>query len=88
MGFSNPGTEIAPVLFTLNIEDETLLKLFEIPSETTEVLWSPDGGGALLITSSNEIYFASMSGDGLYSLGHILSKDAHHFNWLPPAPRS
>jgi WD40 repeat protein len=83
-----PETDIPPVLLQLNLVDGNLDKLIEIPFQPSAVLWSPDGAGALIIDTDNQVFFAHPGSGMLYNLSLVMGKDAHNFTWLPPAPRS
>lgn len=88
LGVTLPEAAAAPVLFALDLQKGKLEKLITIPHDTIEVLWSPDGGGVLIIASDGQLLFTPASGEALYDLLSVLGADASGFTWLPPAPRS
>ncbi|MBN1145870.1 MAG: WD40 repeat domain-containing protein [Anaerolineales bacterium] len=88
LGVTFPGTKLAPRLFSLQIEKGQLDKLFELTPSAIDVLWSPDGAGALILGSQGQMIFAHTSSGALYDVRPSLGADAHGFTWLPPAPRS
>jgi hypothetical protein len=75
-------------LFQLNLVDGTLDELIDVPFQASDVLWAPDGAGALIIDTAGKVYFAHSSSGNLYNLSPVFGQDADHFIWLPPAPRS
>lgn len=77
----------APVLFDLNLTSGTLIKLYKLPVDTTQVLWSPDGENALVLGGRNQISFLSLKNRELIDLQPILGPDTHQFVWLPPVLR-
>lgn len=87
LGIRLPGIQSPPVLFTLSLKDGLLRKIQELPHTTINVLWSPDGSGALILGADGQILFASTHGKDLRDLQAILGSGATSFQWLPPAPR-
>jgi len=80
-------TSVNPMLFTLDLNDGGIQKLLEIPSDTTDVLWAPDGGGALVIGPRSGILFIPLSRNVIHNVTSLVGSDAHGFKWLPPEPR-
>jgi len=80
-------TSIPIQLFQLDVKRNTLQKFAEIPATTQEILWAPDGLGALVINSQNELIFVPMTGTLMVNLQAALGEDAHDFTWLPAIPR-
>jgi hypothetical protein len=81
-------SDSAPVIFSLDLLEEKLDIVFILPVPANDILWSPDGGGALILGPDSELIFMSrVSGDGL-DLSRQLGLDPHNFTWLPPVPRS
>jgi hypothetical protein len=73
----------APVLFDLNLLNGMLTKLYELPVDTTQVLWSPDGVNVLIIGGRNRISILSLKNGELIDLQPILGPNAQQFIWLP-----
>jgi hypothetical protein len=85
---AQPDGLSAPWLFALDLQKQAIIKLYDLPEDAVEVLWSPDGGGALILGSHSQIVFVPADGGPFYSLLHSLGEDAHGFQWLPPTPRT
>jgi WD40 repeat protein len=83
-----PNGLSAPWLFALDLQKQALSKLYDLPNDTVDILWSPDGGGALILGGHSQIIFVPADGSPFYSLLPGLGKDAHEFQWLPPSPRT
>jgi hypothetical protein len=83
-----PDTTLSPMLFMLDMQDGSLQMIQQIPADSTQVLWSPDGDGALILGQHSLMLFASIDGGELRDLSRLLGADAHDFFWLPPTPRS
>jgi dipeptidyl aminopeptidase/acylaminoacyl peptidase len=84
--FSVPGSRLAPVVFSLDLAEGKLHKLFELPPDIDQLLWTPDGGGALILGEQSRLMFVSGYNEVQLDLRPILGEDAHDFNWLPPGP--
>lgn len=76
-----------PVLFDLNLQSGTLTKLLELPVDTTQVLWAPDGVSALVQGGRNQISWLSLKSGELTGLQSTLGPEAHQFVWLPAVLR-
>jgi hypothetical protein len=76
-----------PVLFDLNLLNGSLTKLQVLPTETTQVLWSPDGINALILGGRNQIYHLSLKTGELTDLQPTIGSGARQFVWMPPALR-
>jgi hypothetical protein len=91
------GLDIAPILFRLDLPTGVLYKLSDLPADIAQVLWSPDGAGALALGPRGQAFympFSNRSSDGgplgggeLSDLRPALGGDAHRFTWLPPVVR-
>jgi hypothetical protein len=77
-----PGSEIAPVLFTLDRSYRIVKKYAEIPPLPTGVIWAPDASGALVLGWHNELLFVRPDGTPLVDLRPILGEDANSFVWI------
>ena len=77
-----------PILFNLDLNNNVLILVDQIPSYSEIVLWSPDGQGALIIGRDQGLFFSPMDGGMLLDLNPILGDEAENFYWLPPTPRS
>jgi hypothetical protein len=87
LGIGLPLDTPTLTLVELFLKDGSLAKICDIPNNTTDVLWSPDRSGALVIGGSSQLLYTPLDGSALINLLPILGEDAHHFHWLPPAPR-
>ena len=87
-GLTLIDTNSNPLLFELDLRNGTLSEIIVIPYNPIDVLWSPDGVGALIIGKNSEIIFAPFDGSLMRDLHLRLGEDAHNFIWLPPTPRS
>jgi len=87
-GLTLIDTNSSPLLFELDLRNGTLSEIIVIPYNPIEVLWSPDGVGALIIGNNSEIIFAPFDGSLMRDLHLRLGEDAQDFIWLPPTPRS
>lgn len=87
LGVTLPDTNMKPALFYLDWEDGSLHKLFTLPNNPMDILWSLDGGGALTFEQSDKILFIQFSSGLTFDLRPVLGENAHSFTWLPPAPR-
>lgn len=76
-----------PVLFDLNLQSGTLTKLLELPAETTQVLWAPDGVNALVLGGRNQISWLSLKTGVLTGMQTSFGPDARQFVWLPAVLR-
>jgi hypothetical protein len=76
-----------PVLFDLNLLTKSLTKLLELPADTTQVLWSPDGVNALVLGGRNQISLLSLKSAEMIDLQTTLGLNARQFHWLPPVLR-
>jgi Tol biopolymer transport system component len=87
-GLTLIDTNSSPLLFELDLRNGTLSEIIVIPYNPIDVLWSPDGVGALIIGKNSEIIFAPFDGSLMRDLHLRLGEDAQDFIWLPPTPRS
>jgi hypothetical protein len=87
LGVTISKAQTATVLFNLDLEKGTLTKIQDLPQDTQEVLWSPDGSGALVLGIRSQLFFVSTHKSELLDLRLILGMDADNFTWLPPKPR-
>jgi hypothetical protein len=89
LAINHPDTALASGVFSLDLVEGTLQKLFDLPPEVSGVLWSPDGSGALILgEDESNVLFVSRLGGVQQDLRSLLGQDAHDFTWLPPTPRS
>lgn len=76
-----------PVLFDLNLQSGSLTKLLDLPADTTQVLWAPDGVNALVLGGRNQIYWLSLKTAELTGMQAAFGPDARQFVWLPAVLR-
>jgi len=76
-----------PRLVSLDIVEGVFTQVSEIPIQISQILWSPDGNGALVLGSEKQLLFISFSGSPSLATNPKFGKDAHGFIWLPPTPR-
>lgn len=76
----------SPTLFQMSLYDGKLLKIVDLPIGSSQVLWAPDGSGALIIGQSSQVFWLSRSKE-LRDLNSILGNDASTFFWMPPLSR-
>jgi hypothetical protein len=74
-------------LYFLDIEQEIPYLANHANIQATDVLWPPDGSGALLIEGSSKILFAPIDGSEPSQITDLIGKNIHDFTWAPPAPR-
>jgi hypothetical protein len=73
-------------LYSVDIEEEVPIFANQAQIKVSEVLWAPDGNGALLIGGTSKIVYVPFDGGQLIQLTDWLSKEAHSFTWTPPRP--
>ena len=76
-----------PILYSILFDKYYVEVINQIPSYTETVLWSLDGGGALIDGGDQGLYYSQIEGGMLFNLGTVLGDSAHSFSWLPPTPR-
>lgn len=82
------GSTANPVLCSLDLKEGELRKTTGLPADTSSLLWSPDGYGALAFTRSGKIFFIdSLTGKTL-DLSDEFGSEVRRFYWLTPMPRS
>jgi hypothetical protein len=81
------GSNAAPLLFSLNLNEGGIRKLIELPYDASHVLWAPDGSGALILGEHEQLLFFSLLKNNLSDVHSNIGAGAHSFVWLPPAPR-
>jgi len=74
-------------LYVVDIESEIPIFANQAQIRASDVLWPPDGSGALLLEGSKKIMFAPVDGKPPIQLEDLILKQAHDFTWAPPAPR-
>lgn len=79
---------VSPILLNLELQDNYTESINHVPSYTENVLWSPDGQGALIIGTGQELFFSPSNGGMLIDLIPVLGEEAREFYWLPPTRRS
>ena len=82
-----PETGANPILYEFDFEEDSLRLVRSLPSNISELFWSPDGSGILILGSQNQVMYAPVDGSTPYDLLPVLGMDAHSFLWLPPNPR-
>ena len=53
-----------------------------------DILWAPDGSGALILGKNKEVIYAPFDGSLMRDLRKLFGEDATGFTWMPPKPRS
>ncbi len=86
-GLCKADSDLAPVLYRLDTGQNELEEIVVIPNNTTDILWTPDGSGALILGRDGELIYTPFDGSLMRDLREILGEGAHEFNWLPPKPR-
>jgi len=76
-----------PSLFSINSITGMINKQFDLPFQPIELIWVPDGSGALIIGPEADIIYISMHNETALNLQHILGPKARNFNWQLPIPR-
>ena len=77
----------APILFSLNLSAGGSRKLIDLPNDASEVYWTPDGSGALILSEQGQFLFFSLRNNTLSDVGSGIGAGAHGFVWLPPRMR-
>ena len=85
MGITS-GTASKPFLFSIDLQIDKLEKLLDLPQDTFDVLWTPDGQNALVLGTKGQIFFVALPRGPLRDVRPVLGKNAHDFFWLPPVP--
>ncbi len=88
MGIINADGASPAHLYRLDMQKNILVEIVQIPADTQQVLWAPDGSGALVLAKSGLVYFVSMPVNNLLDLGATLGETARDFTWLAPVPRN
>jgi hypothetical protein len=87
LGITLPGTGIAPVLYELDLLRARYHKLYSLPYDTTQVLWSRNYQGALILGRHAGVLFAPASTPAgermLVDLSRLIDPGACCFHWLP-----
>ncbi len=81
------GANSIPRLYRLDMEAGSLQDLQDLPHNTGQLLWSPDGFGALVVTQDGQIYFADTGSGKMVALSDVLGAEVEGWFWLPPMPR-
>jgi hypothetical protein len=82
------GANSNPRLYQLDLKEGSLQDLQGLPQNTGQLIWSPDGFGALVVTQDGQIYFAYTSSGKMIALSDVLGAEVEGFYWLPPMPRN
>ncbi len=88
LGVASMDPQYQSILFSMDITEGSLKLLYTISAESRNVVWSPDGLGALVLGERSQLFFVSFMAGESIDLRTLLGMDAHSFTWLPPAPRS
>jgi hypothetical protein len=86
-GLCHVKSTLAPILYQLDIKQNKLKEIVVIPNNSTDIIWSPDGLGALIMGMDGEVLYAPFNGSLMRDLREILGQSAREFKWLPPKPR-
>lgn len=84
VGVKLEAAEAEPVLFSLDLVTQKLSKFLTLPLNVSQVIWAPDGSGAILIAGRDQIYFLSMSNREMVDLSAALGEEIRRLHWLPP----
>jgi len=87
-GFCQVGSDTSPILYQLNLENGDVNEIIVIPYNSMDILWAPDGSGALILGKNKEVIYAPFDGNLMRDLRTLFGEDASGFKWLPPTPRS
>lgn len=81
------GPDAEAQLFKLDLEEGALTMILQLPANTSQLIWSPDGFGSLVLTRDGQIYFVYTDEAQLLPLSDVLGAEVEGFHWLPPMPR-
>jgi hypothetical protein len=84
LGVKLEAAEVQPVLFSLDLITQKLSKFLALPPDTSQVIWSPEGSGAIVIASRGQIYFVSTNNRQMIDLRAALGEEIRRVYWLPP----
>ncbi len=87
LGLIDPQGNNSAALVHLDFEKNVLVQEINLPGKIDEILWAPDGSGALVFGDQNRMLFASLWTHELIDLLGSVGQDAHTFSWLAAAPR-
>jgi hypothetical protein len=86
-GITSTGSSQELYLYWVIIEQEVSFFANQVEMQASEVLWSPDGTGALLVEGSSKVVFIPLEGSQPLQLANLVGKQARDFIWAPPEPR-
>lgn len=81
-GITITGTNLAPVLYSIDLSNGDLNRLRSLPYDTQDVFWSPDYRGALVLGWHNETLYAPSDSRPLVDLLPLLDAGACCYTWL------
>jgi hypothetical protein len=85
---TNPSANTHWYLLSYDLRQNIFLKIGQIQPDTSEVKWSPDRRGALVIQEQNHPYYVPLDGSPATDLQPVMGNQTHDYYWLPPTPRS
>lgn len=80
------STSQRPLLFEVHSQKGLLMPLAELPSNTLQIRWSPDGTGVLLISQEQKLTYLDLETLELIDLNGALLRPGDAA-WLPPVIR-
>lgn len=83
LGVRLEGGQAPPVLFQLDLNTWRLTKWLTLPLQTEQVIYAPDGSGAIIVTATGEVYFAAQGMSELDNLALALGDAIEQVVWLP-----
>lgn len=84
VGVKLEAAEAEPVLFSLDLTTQKLSKFLTLPLDASQVIWAPDGSGAIVIAERGHIYFMSTANREMIDLRAALGGEIRRLHWLPP----
>ncbi len=81
-GITITGTNLAPVLYSIDLSNGDLNRLRSLPYDTQDILWSPDYRGALILGWHNETLYAPSDSRPLIDLLPLLDSNPCCYTWI------
>jgi Tol biopolymer transport system component len=86
LGLISSATSQNSTLLNLDLKEGQIRPISRFTVDVSNVIWAPDGSGALIIGNHDEVLFASNDGR-VIDLIELLGVESYGFIWMPPAPR-
>jgi WD40 repeat protein len=87
VGVQTSGMKHEPILYDLDLKEETFNPIIQVPGSTKDILWSPDGSGFLNSFTDGRYSFYDIDSGETYLLFPTIDGNPHNFLWLPPELR-